>query len=227
MTTMTPHETRRAPLAMATVFVAAIATAGTAHADSSDDPFVRDRTEVGFGMLVGGYTVGPVGGAAVGMHLDLGRQMGPFKLYGEYHLLSVGESATTVDDPVRGILHRVGLAARYNFAEIGGGRYKPIQGTFWLEGGMGRQIVQWTEGGKLTRDDASFGFGAQMNFKIGKHSKKPKIFGFYYAFKATVARSPDADNLGPATCAGPCDEATSPSPYDLGLFFNLGLQWGK
>jgi len=224
---MTPLKTRIAPLAMTTALAAVLATAGTARADSSDDPFVRNRTEVGFGMLVGGYSVGPVGGAAVGMHLDLGRQMGPFKLYGEYNFMSVGESATTVEDPTRGMLHRLGLGARYNFAEIGGGKYKPIQGTFWLEGGIGRQRVQWMEGGVLTRDDASFGFGAQMNFKIGKHSDKPKIFGFYYAFKATVARAPDADQLGPATCAGPCDEPTTPSPYDFGLFFNLGLQWGK
>ena len=227
MTRMTPLKSRKASFAMATAVAAALATAGTAHADSSDDPFVSNRTELGFGMLVGGYSVGPVGGAAVGMHIDIGRQMGPLKLFGEYNLMSVGESATTIEDPTRGMLHRLGLSARYNFAELGGGRYKPIQGAFWLEGGVGRQRVQWYEGGVLSRDDVNFGFGAQMNFKIGKNSDKPKIFGFYYAFKATVARAPDADDLGPATCVGPCDEPTPPSPYDFGLFFNLGLQWGK
>jgi hypothetical protein len=31
----------------------------------------------------------------------------------------------------------------------------------------------------------------------------------------------------PATCGGPCDEATQPSPNDLGIFFNMGLIWGR
>ena len=72
-----------------------------------------------------------------------------------------------------------------------------------------------------------FGRSYPVRIQIGRHKPKPKIFGFYYAFKATVARSPDADQLGPPTCAGPCDEATTPSPYDVGLFFNMGINWGR
>ena len=86
----------------------------------------------------------------------------------------------------------------------------------------------WHEGGRLTRNDISFGFGAKANFRLNKHrAKKPKTIGFHYAFKAFVARSPYADNTLPPTCAGPCDEPTSPSQNDLGVFFNMGMEFGK
>lgn len=196
------------------------------HDDEPEDAFDRPRTEIGVGMLMGGFSVGPVGGFAVGMHLDVGRQMGPLKVFGEYNFMSVGDEYTQ-DDPVRGLMHRGGVAARYNFATIGGGRYKPIRGSFWVEGGAGRELIRWNQGGKLTRDDLALGFGAQMDIKIGRHSPRPKTFSVYYAFKALVAESPGVDKMRPAVCGGPCDEPTQPSPYDLGLFFNLGLQWGR
>ncbi len=206
-----------------------LATVGMASAGSDDDPFAKPRTNVGFGMLVGGYSVGPVEGAGVGLHLNLGRQMGPLYLYGEYNMLSIGESSYENEDPIKGMTHRFGLNARYNFAEFGGGRRTPVQGSFWLEGGVGRQNILWDEGGKLTRDDVGLGFGIQTNFRLNRRysQKKPKILGFYYACRAIVARSPTADQMEPVTCGGPCDEPTAPSPYDLGLFFNMGLNWGR
>jgi hypothetical protein len=201
--------------------------AGVASADDDDDPFAKARTQIGVGMLVGGYSVGPVSGAGVGMHLDIGRQMGNLALLGEYNLLSIGESSLDVEDPIRGIQHRFGLNARYNFVDFGGGHRTPIQGAVWLEGGLGRQIINWNEGGRLTRDDLALGFGVQTNFRISKRDKKPKFIGVHYAFRATIARSPVADEMAPATCGGPCDEPTGPSPYDLGLFFNMGVTFGR
>ncbi len=201
---------------------AATATAGS----DSKNPFQKPRTKLGFGMLLGGQDVGPIDGFAIGMHMELGRQMGPLYMYGEYNMLSIGESSVDIEDPIRGISHRLGLTARYNFAEVGGGRHTPVQGAFWLEGGLGQQIIQWNEGGKLTRNDIGLGAGAQINFLLGKRSKKPKIMAVHYAVRATIAPSPDADKLEP-TCAGPCDEATTPMPYDLGIFFNFGLEWGR
>lgn len=212
-----------AALASAVVLI----TLSAAFADDEDD-FDRARTELGFGMLAGGYSVGPVSGPGVGVHFDLGRQMGPLLISGEYNLLSVGEAAGTGDDrPIRGLLHRVGLNARYSFAEFGGGR-KIVKGAFWLEAGLGRQMINWDEGGRLSREDVGLGFGIQTNFKIGRHKPNPKIIGFYYAFRATVAESPGSDKMpeGPPVCGGPCDEPTQPSPYDVGMFFNVGLTWG-
>lgn len=202
------------------------AFAASAAADWSDNPFEKPRTKFGFGMLVGGFDVGSISGPAVGLHAEVGRQFGSLGVYGEYNMLTVGESTIDVEDPVRGMMHRGALNARYNVGEIGGSRDIPLRGVFWVEGGLGRHVVQWYDGGKLTRSDVGLGFGGQLDFRLGRR-EQPNIFGFYYAFRATVARSPEADLDLPATCAGPCDEATPPSPNDLGLFFNMGIEWGK
>lgn len=205
--------------------VAALAGTGTASADSyEDEPFKKPRNELGFGMLVGGYDVGPVGGPGVGVHLDAGRRMGALFLLGEYNLLSVGESSYDNPDPIRGRMHRFGAAARYNFADFGGGRYTPIMGAFWLEAGLGWQIVEWDEGGVLRRNDLSLGFGAEMDIR---QKSKDRFWSIYYAFRATIAKAPPSKGDDVATCGGPCDEPTPPSPYDLGLFFNMGFTFGK
>lgn len=221
--------TRRTP-ALIVALLALLATPALAdYGDGREtrEGFDRHRTEIGAGMLVGGFAVGPIGGTAVGLHLDIGRQMGQLKLMGEYNFMGIGESSYEIEDPVRGVLHRGGLIARYNFAEIGGGRRTPLQGSFWLEAGLGREHIQWNEGGVLSRDDVALGFGAQLNVLIGRDSPKPKTFSIYYAFKALIAKSPTKDQMGPVTCGGPCDEPTAPSPYDAGFFFNLGLSWGR
>lgn len=209
-------------VALATVLM----LTGTASADSAE-AFEKSRTELGFGMLVGGFSVGPVSGAAVGVHVDVGRQMGPLKLFGEYNFLTIGEASGAGEvDPIRGVMNRLGLNARYNFGEVSDRRDK-IQGTFWAEAGVGREIIDWHKGGRLRRDDLSFGFGAQFNLRMNRDRRKPKVFGFYYALKVTVAESPDAEQMTVPTCGGPCDEATGPSTSDYGVYFNLGLQWGK
>lgn len=217
---MTRRRVSLAVLAAATL----LGAGGAAHAETGD-PFDEPRLELGFGMHVGGFSVGPVSGPAVGVHLDLGRQMGPLLLYGEYDLLAIGESSVSEEDPVRGVLHRVGAAARYHLAQFGGDSI-PVKGGFWMEGGLGRQAITWNEGGILRRNDVSLGFGLQATFKV-KRRDRPTFIGFYYAFRASIAHAPDADKMLPPACGGPCDEPTVPSPYDLGLFFNLGLSWGR
>jgi len=189
--------------------------------------FDKPRLNLGLGMLVGGYSVGPIDGPAVGVHLDVGRQMGALSIYGEYNLLSIGESSTNIEDPVRGMLNRFGVNARYHFVEFSD-RHDKLQGAFWVEGGLGQEQINWQKGGVLRRQDVSFGFGAQFNVRIGdRYKPNPKVFGFYYAFKATIARAPDSDKVLPPTCGGPCDYPTPPSPNDFGLYFNFGLQWGR
>jgi hypothetical protein len=202
---------------------------GWAHASDDDDnppwSFNRPRTELGFGMLVGGFEVGPVGGAAVGVHLDAGRRIGPLMLLGEYNFMGIGESSPEKADPIRGHLHRFGVAARYSFAEFGGGRYTPIRGGFWLEAGLGHQKVAWNEGGILDRQDLSLGFGAEIDIRQGH--EKPRFWSIYYAFRTTIAKTPGGKATGEPICGGPCDEPTFPSPYDLGLFFNMGFTFGR
>lgn len=192
-----------------------------------DNPFQLGRSDVGFGVLAGGYSVGPVSGPGVGLHIDAGWNRRAWLLYGEYDFLSIGESQQDVTEPIRGLLHRFGANVRYAFAEFGDGRDVPLQGQFWLEGGVGREIVLWDEGGRLGRNDLAIGLGAELNVVTKRDTPHPSVFGIYYAFRMTVARAPDADKVEMATCGGPCDEATLPSPYDLGLFFNAGLSWGR
>jgi hypothetical protein len=205
----------------------AIAT-DTAPPDQEEkNPFRLGRSDFGFGLLAGGYSVGPVSGPGVGLHLDAGWNRKAWLLYGEYDFVSIGENQQDVSDPIRGLLHRFAAMGRYAFAEFGDGENIPLQGQFWVEAGAGREIIRWDEGGRLGRNDLAFGIGAELNVVTRRDTPDPNVFGIYYAFRLTVARAPDSDKIEMATCGGPCDEATLPSPYDLGLFFNVGLSWGR
>ena len=227
---------KRSPLAAALVLgmIAAPAAAGAEsiaygyyedpEPERPKDPWKRARFEGALGALVGGQRIGWIHGTGGGIHLDAGLKMDRIFVFGEYDFLGVGENATETEDPVRGFMHRVGVNLRYSIGAIGGGREVPVRGDFWAELGAGHQHVRWHEGGKLGRKDLSFGLGAQATFKIGR--EKPRFIGVHYAVKMTIARSPDAKSMEP-TCAGPCDEPTAPSPWDIGVFFNFGVPFGK
>ncbi len=191
------------------------------------DPFHKGRSEVTLGLLAGSFRVGPVSGPAVGPHLDAGWNVGRFVLYGEYDFLMIGENEQYVDNPIRGQLHRFGGMGRYAIGEIGGGDSVPLQGQLWVEGGGGREVIRWDKGGRLGRNDAAFGIGGELNVMARRHSRRPTVFSLFYAFRMTVARGPRSQKVEMATCGGPCDEPTKPSPWDLGLFFNLGFSWGR
>ncbi len=197
---------------------------GSSSPPKRRDPWTSARFEGTVGALVGGQTIGYVNGTAGGLHLDAGLKRDRLFLYGEYDFLSVGQSSLDHDNPIRGFMHRFGVSARYSLAAFGGRGDIPIRGDIWAEVGVGHQAVSWHEGGKLGRKDLSLGLGAQATFKIGRD--KPKYIGVYYALKAFVARSPERKDDGP-TCAGPCDQATGPSPYDVGVYFNFGVPFGR
>lgn len=188
------------------------------------DPWTSARFEGAVGALVGGQRVGYVDGTAGGLHLDAGLRLDRLYAYAEYDFLSVGENAYDTPAPIRGFMHRLGVSARYSVAAFGGRRDVPVRGDVWLEAGLGRQLVQWHEGGRLARNDLSFGLGAQATFKIGR--ERPRYVGVYYAVKAFVAEAPERKDDEPM-CAGPCDVATGPSPYDFGIYFNFGVPFGR
>lgn len=191
------------------------------------DPFHKGRSEVTVGLLAGSFRVGPVGGPAVGPHLDAGWNIGRLLLYGEYDLLLIGEDEQYVDEPIRGQMHRLGAMGRYAVGEISGGETVPLQGQLWIEAGGGREIIRWDKGGRLGRNDAAFGVGGELNVMARRSTPRPTVFSLFYAFRMTVAREPGTREVERATCGGPCDEPTKPSPWDLGLFFNVGLSWGR
>lgn len=190
------------------------------------NPWQRLRFEGAVGALVGSQRVGYLSGTGGGLHLDAGARLDRLYLFGEYDFLSVGESSYDAPDPVRGFMHRFSASARYSLGVLGGGERNdvPVRGDLWIEGGLGDQIVTWHEGGRLHRRDVSFGLGAQATFRIGR--ERPRYLGVYYALKVTVAEAPERKDDDPM-CAGPCDEATAPSPYDVGIFFNFGVPFGR
>jgi hypothetical protein len=191
--------------------------------DAREKAWAKPRFEGAIGMLAGGYGVSTVSGSAIGMHFDAALRMDRLALVAEYDFVSIGQSSYDYDNPIRGNLHRLGANARYSIAAFGG-RSVPIRGDIWIEGGVGNQLVQWHGGGELSRRDLSFGVGGQMTARVG--GEKPKYIGFYYAFRGLVARDP-LGKPGEPTCAGPCDMATGPSPYDIGAFFNFGVIFSR
>lgn len=175
------------------------------------------------GMLLGSQRVGPLAGIAVGMQVDAGISYRRLAVLGEYDFASVGETDTyTTVDAVRGLMHRFGGNVRYRFARVGD---KPLAGDFWLEAGAGREYIRWYGGGALARNDVSAGLGGQLTIRWG-HDEHPKKLGVFYALKVIGAKRPEA-KMGPPTCAGPCDTATGPMPYDLGIYFNFALTFGR
>jgi hypothetical protein len=218
--------------ASAAILALGLVSANTASADCYDSDckdararaWDKPRFEGAFGLLAGGYSVGPISGAAIGMHLDAGMRAGKLALLGEYDFLSHGQSAYEYEAPVRGVMHRLGANLRYSIAAFGG-RDVPIRGDFWIEGGVGNQLVQWHGGGELSRRDLAFGAGGQMTVRVGRD--KPSYVGFYYAFRGLTARDPVKNEMSPPTCAGPCDTPTGPSPWDIGAFFNFGVVFSR
>lgn len=225
------HPSTSLSLGAAALVVASLVAPAIARADyydyggsSGKDSWEKTRFEGAVGGLVGGQSVGWVHGTAGGLHLDAGLRLDRLYLYGEYDFMSVGQDSYDVDEPVRGFMHRGGVSARYSVATVGGKRDIPVRGDFWIEAGLGDQVINWHEGGRLHRPDVSMGLGGQASFRLGRD--KPKFLGFYYALKVTVADAPPRKDNQP-TCAGPCDYPTPPSPYDVGIFFNFGVPFGR
>jgi hypothetical protein len=189
------------------------------------DPEKKVRLHGQIGMLLGYEGIGPIGGLAGGVQIAAGPSFGRFIIHGEYDFLSVGDSYNyyTDTDPVRGLVHRFGGNVRYRFARVGG-KDSILGGDFWAEVGLGRQYLQWYGGGKLTRNDVSFGLGSELTLKFGEPRRKR--IGIAYALKVLGMARPDEKYM-PPTCAGPCDEPTGPIPYDLGIMFNFAVMFGS
>jgi hypothetical protein len=183
------------------------------------------QPELAVGFLIGNYSVGPISGPAYGLQVAGGAHYRRWLLQGEYDLLGVGESSYQADGSraVRGLVHRLGANLRFSFASISKKDF-PLRGDFWVEAGAGRQFLRWYDGGKLTRNDLAFGLGGQMSVRWGKDKRKKA--GLFYALKVIGSRRADLKML-PETCAGPCDEPTGPIPYDLGIFFDVAIIFGR
>ena len=188
----------------------------------------ESRTELDIGFLVGGEDVGPQRRFARGLQINIGRRFGDLALLAEYNYLRLGESG----GGSRGSLSRAGVIARYSLLRTGSdrdsrGRRGLLSGDFWVEAGAGMQRISWDAGGRLHRPDGILGFGWQLNGVIGRNDNKPRYYGPYVAFRAHFTRAPAWGDEVMATCGGPCDRATKPSRNDVGLFFHMGVNWGR
>lgn len=178
------------------------------------------RTEINFGLLVGGSDVGDINGTGVGLNLNLGRRFGDLVALGEYNHQTVGKRGT------RGRMNRLGLTLRYSLLRLGLKKKRDPMGVDWFaELGAGRQYIAWNEGGRLARNDVQLGFGMQMMGRV-KRADKYRYVGPYFAFRARAARAPKSANVMP-TCAGPCDKPTGPPRTDVSLFFHVGMNFGR
>ncbi|MGH6960023.1 MAG: hypothetical protein ACREE7_06035 [Dongiaceae bacterium] len=215
---------RLLPLA---AFLAIGLAAIPARADYYDDggePFRKRKLDVKFGMLLGGFEIGPLDSMmAFGGDMRIG-----YKLFDRLHiegsaaLAGVQETTYMNPDPVGGLLERYGIGVKYHFATIGGGRYMPLMVRFYGAGEAGYQTVRWDKGGIVRRNDAGFGFGTDLDFRVSKSG--PKTIGMYMDFRLIVARSPG--DPGPAACQAICDEPTPPLSTDFMPLFRFGVSFG-
>lgn len=201
---------------------------------AADDLLKVDRSarwEGAFGIRVGDYRAGAFDGTAFGFHLDGGMRFDRVQLLAEYSLLEVSQDVPAASDAMGaqamtttdGLVQRVGLDARYSLGKLASEDI-PLRGDFWIEGGVGEELLQWQLGGEMHRPDVSFGFGGQFSGRFGRAHDHHA--GLYYALKATFARAPASYADLPATCAGPCDTATRPIGIDRSFLFNLGILFG-
>jgi hypothetical protein len=166
------------------------------------------------------YQAGTVDGPAVGAQLTFGHTLGPLRIAAEYEVASVGQSVFNDPDPfdgidpIRGQLHRVGVAVRgramltQDLAALGA----------YVEGGVGRETVLWHGGGRMDRSDVSAGAGVEM--LLGQ----AHLGGFEFGVQVRAAEAPPAKSA--VTCTGPCTMATRDQTRDLSVMLHLGFVYG-
>jgi hypothetical protein len=207
------------------VLMVTTATAAPAAADSyapdegrRRDPDAALQLEGGTGFVVGEQPVGTIVGTAFGFHVDGGVRRGRIAALAEYWFTTLTEDSSD-ELPTHAYVHRVGGVVRYSFGVLRTDDYM-LRGDFWVEAGVGRQLVQWRDGGTLGRTDAALGLAGQIQIRYGREQRRK--LGLFYAARFLFADRP-GDKLLPEACGGPCDEPSRAIPVDIGIYFNLGV----
>jgi hypothetical protein len=163
-------------------------------------------------------------GFGLGAHFDLGIRRRRWLLTTEFGFLSAKETQRypmTVPEHelAGGLVGRAGLTARYSLKQHR--TYDMFGGDFWFELGVGAQRVRRSdEDRRFSRGDVKLGLGGELNM----HRKKFHL-GYYYALSVLFTRV-EVPSDRPATCAGPCDTATRPIPFEQTFLFSLGFLFG-
>ena len=236
-----------------TAVLVALATAPPAFAghyspeteqDRADDTAVlaadaAPHPEYSLGFRLGSFHTGPVYDLAVGFAIEAGMRFDRLQLLGEYNFFDLVDptpektdmTAELTSDPASsppahptGYVHRIGAIARYSLAHFMDADHGvAARGDFFVEGGLGEELIEWSGGGYLHRPDLAIGASWQMGGRgISRHA------GLRLGFRATFAGSPpDHTPAGGPTCAGPCDAPTVPShTIDHSFLFALSFQFG-
>lgn len=209
--------------------VVSVAPAAVVVAQQDPETPLAKRLEGRFGMLLGGADVGDADGFSVGISAGLGYRLGDATVRAVFDHYRVGDSENEAVVR-RGRGTRVGGAVRYSFANSLPDYERESSGLgidFWGEAGIGYERVAWRAGGILDRPsgELAVGFDLDVYGKRKNRENRRRHIGYFMAFRTLIARGPEMDT--PAVCGGPCSSATKPSRMDLGMFFEMGLHWGR
>lgn len=206
--------------------VAVVATVGSlassADAEESEGLYRKGRLELSVGENLGSYAVGPLSGFAFGGTIQARHGLGALHLVLEGGFYGMAMRKNVTDETSYGArLTRIGAAAEYHFVTFG---EKSVGLDLFVSGGVGRQMLWWTQGGKLERQDVALGFGLRGLFKVGGSNEKPKVVVVETGVRGLVADAPD---LGaPSRCSAICDEGSKPFPYDVSVLWGLSVGYG-
>lgn len=212
-------------LALALPFLLFALPARADYYDSDRNEAFNRKLDVKIGGVIGGFEVGPMDTMFMGGgELSASYRVFPrLSIEGNAILAGIHETNYLDPDPVGGLLERYGGALKYRFAALGGGRYMPLQANFYASGLMGHQMIRWDKGGIIRRNDAGFGFGTDLDFRISSKGN-PNTIGMYMDFRVLVSEAPG--DPGPAACQAICDEPTPPISTDFAWFFRFGVSFG-
>jgi hypothetical protein len=185
---------------------------------------------------VGTFHTAAIYNLAYGVDLQGGARLNRIAVYGEYSILGLSTSDSSypsatyytndgspLSDKPSGLVQRFGLDVRYSigrFITAFGGA--GLAGDFWVEAGLGEQLVRWNEGGLLHRADVSFGIGAQLGGRGTEHHG-----GYFLGVRVMVSQTPAGYVGTEPTCAGPCDTATPPLGLDKSVLLTTGIVFGS
>ena len=139
---------------------------GNAFADDAHDGFFGDHWEASVGVQGAiSMDIGPIEAhEPAGLQITAGRQLGSFRLAGDFSLLSF--SGCIGPEDVEGQIHRLGASARYRLSMTGDqdvfGGPAFMGASVYVGGGLGRQSIRYVGGGHSARTDAMLELGMEI-----------------------------------------------------------------
>ncbi|HTJ43225.1 MAG TPA: hypothetical protein VL463_14065 [Kofleriaceae bacterium] len=158
--------------------------------------------------------LGDYGAIGVGAHYAIDVVRDRMTYVAELDLAKVwltSKNDEDLPDPVPGVMARVGVDARWIFAEGGEDDFW-IGG--WVQGGVGVHAIQWLDGGRLAHPDVQLGIG--LSEIVGRD----RLFSFEPGVNVVFGRT---DMKGLPTCAGPCDQPTPPVSTEVGITIDMAF----